>query len=181
MQFMKQQFLLFIFLSALTIATAVYSQETSTNDWNPNTKKLDFIAKHPDPFMGDAGSTLAHDVKRFYQLLRDKKWHQTYELRAKCFREDMLESDYLAEAMKYEDKWGLVNYEVLSVQFRNSIGSTNVDEAILICKFTELPDYAESYSTVWWHKEDGVWKCLSAGPFKLSIFRETRLPFVDWK
>jgi hypothetical protein len=178
---MKQQFLPIIILSALFITTAAYSQETSTNDWHPNTKKLDFNAKYPNPRMGDAESTLAHDVKSFYQLLRDKKWHQTYELRAKVFREAVQESDYFAEAINAEKLWGLVDYDVLSVEFRNSIDSTNVDEAILICKFIELPDYAVSYSTVWWHKEDGIWKCLSAGPRKLSIFRETRLPFVDWR
>jgi hypothetical protein len=170
-----------ICLIAASVICTARAQETSTNDWHPNTKKLDDNAKHPFPGIGDAESTLAHDVKRFYQLLRDKKWHQTYELRAKVFREAVQESDYFAEAINAEKLWGLVNYDVLSVQFRSSIDSTKVDEAILICKFTELPDYAVSYSTVWWHKEDGVWKCLSAGPSKLSIFRETRLPFVDWR
>jgi hypothetical protein len=131
--------------------------------------------------MMDAASTLAHDLKRFYQLLRDKQWHETYELRAKAFREDVRESDYLAEAKNAEKHWGLVNYDVLSAGFQNAYGSTNVDEAILICKFTELPDYAVSYSTVFWHKEDGVWKCLSAGPRKLGIFRGTRPPIIDWR
>lgn len=131
--------------------------------------------------MGDAGSTLAHDVKNFYQLLRDKKWHETYELRARAFRNDVLEPDYLAEAKKAEKVWGLANYDVLSVGFRNSMGSTNTDEAVLICKFMELPDHAVCYSTVFWHREDGVWRCLSAGPVKLSILRETRPPIIDWR
>src|ERR1041385_875166 len=120
---------------------AGYSQETSTNGWHPNTRPLDLAARRPDPITGDAGSTLAHDVKNFYQLLRDKKWHETYELRAKAYRHDRLESDYLAEAKKAEKLWGLVNYEVLSLQFQNSLpDTTNVDQAVLICKFTELPD-----------------------------------------
>jgi hypothetical protein len=169
-----------ICLIVASVGAAAFAQETSTNYWHPNTKLLDLAARQHDRFTGDAGSTLAHDVKRFYQLLRDKKWHQTYELRAKVFRKDIPESDYLAEALKAEKIWGLVNYEVLSLQFQNSYGSTNVDEAVLICKFTELPDHADSYSTVYWHKEEGVWKCLSAGPFKLSIFRGTRPPIIDW-
>jgi len=131
--------------------------------------------------MMDAESTLAHDLKRFYQLLRDKQWHEAYELRAKAFREVVLETYYLAEVKKADEHWGLVNYDILSVEFSNSIGGTNLDQAILICKFTELPDYAVSYSTVFWHKEDGVWKCLSAGPRKLSIFMGTRPPMIDWR
>ena len=162
-------------------AELAHSPETSTNDWYPNTKLLDLRAKLHDPFSGDAGSTLARDVKRFYELLRDKKWHQTYELRAKVFREDMLETDYLAEAIKYEDSWGLVDYQVLSLGFENSVDSTNMDQAVLICKFTELPDRAVSYSTVYWHREEGVWRCLSAGPHKLSIFRGSRQVVVDWR
>jgi hypothetical protein len=179
---MNRHHLLIICLIVMSVAIVARSQETNTNDWHPNTRLLDLAARRHDSFEGDAGSTLARDVKKFYELLRDKKWHETYELRAKCFREDMLETDYLAEAIKYENIWGLVNYEVLSLGFQNSIpDSTNLDQAILICKFTELPDKAVSYSTVYWHKEDGVWKCLSAGPSKLSIFTGLRLPFVDWR
>jgi hypothetical protein len=162
------------------------TNSTSVTKWSPNTEKLDLIAKLDaqgmgDPRKGDSAITLARDVKKFYQLLRDKQWPETYELRAKAFRHDVLKSDYLAEARKAEKIWGLVNYEVLSVGFSNSLGSTNIDEAALICKFVELPDYATSYSTVFWHREDGVWKCLSAGPFKLDIFRGTRPPFIDWR
>jgi hypothetical protein len=173
-----------ICLIASSIVVAVFAQETSTNDWHPNTKLLDSIAKQNDPFMdmGDAGSTLARDAENFYQLLHDKKWHETYELHAKAFREDNRESDYLTTAKKIENKWSLVNYEILNVQFYNSYGSTNTDEAILICKFKELRDYEDSYSTVYWHKEDGVWKCLSAGPSKFSIFEgATRPPIIDWR
>ncbi|HEY5233119.1 MAG TPA: hypothetical protein VIK35_06270 [Verrucomicrobiae bacterium] len=179
---MKQQCLSFTILFGFIITIAACSQETNTSDWNPNTKLLDLAAKRHDRFTGDAGSTLAHDVENFYQLLRDKKWHETYELRAKAYREDRLESDYLAEAKKAEKLWGLVNYEVLSVQFQNSIpDATNIDQAVLICKFTELPDNEVSYSTVYWHKEDGVWKCLSAGPVKLEIFEGLRPPVIDWR
>jgi len=163
-----------------SVLGVAYSQETSTNDWHPNTKLLDLSARRHAQ-SGDIGSTLAHDVKRFYELLRDKKWHQTYELRAKAFREDMLEADYLAEAIKNENRWGLVDYEVLSLGFSNSVDSTNLDQAVLICKFTELPGHEVSYSTVYWHREEGVWKCLSAGPSKLDIFRGLRPPIIDWR
>jgi hypothetical protein len=169
-----------ICLIAASVVCAADVQEKDRN-WHPNTRILDESAKHADPVTKDAGSTLAHDLKRFYQLLRDKQWHETYKLRARAFRHDVPESIYLEEAKKAEKLWGLVNYEVLSGEFQNSYGSTNIDEAALICKFTELPDYAVSYSTVYWHKENGVWKCLSAGPFKLSIFRATRPPFIDWR
>lgn len=158
---------------------------TNVFKWSPNTEKLDLAAKlHQemgDLRMGDAAMTLARDVKNFYQFLRDKQWPETYELRAKAFRHDIPKSDYLAEARKAEKIWGLVNYEVLSVGFSQTVASTNIDQAVLICKFVELPDYATSYSTVFWHREDGVWKCLSAGPFKLSIFRGTRPPIIDWR
>lgn len=155
--------------------------ETGTNDWHPNIACLEKAAKYGDPVMRDAASTLAHDVRRFYQLLRDKQWRETYELRAKAFREDVPESVYLAEGRNAEKLWGLSNYDVLSSEFHSSEDSTNANEAILICKFTELPDYAVSYSTVFWHKEEGVWKCLSAGPVKLGIFRATRPPMIDWR
>jgi hypothetical protein len=159
---------------------------TNLFKWSPNTERLDLIAKLADEGMGDphkrdSAITLARDVKKFYQLLRDKQWPETYELRAKAFRKDIPKSDYLAETRKAEKIWGLVNYEVLSVGFSNSLESTNIDQAELICKFVELPDYATSYSTVFWHREDGVWRCLSAGPFKLDIFRGTRPPFIDWR
>ena len=170
-----------ICLIAASVACTAGAQETNRNYWHANTSMLDEGAKHGNPAGMEAASTLAHDLKRFYQLLRDKQWHETYELRAKVFREDVREFDYLAKAKDAENVWGLVNYDVLSGEFRNAYGSTNIDEAILICKFTELPDYEVSYSVVWWHKEEGVWKCLSAGPRKLGIFKETRLPFVDWR
>ena len=163
------------------VVSAAYSQETSTNDWNPNTKLLDSGAKPHGSLAKRAGDTLARDVKMFYQLLRDKKWHETYMLRAKAFREDISESEYLAIAIKNEKTWGLVNYEVLSAKLQSSINSTSLDTAILICKFTELPGYEDSYSTVYWHKEEGGWKCLSAGPSKLDIFDGTRPPIIDWR
>jgi len=144
--------------------------------WSPNTEKLDLAAK-----FHDSGVTLARDVKRFYQLLRDKQWLETYNLRAKAFRNDFPEADYLTKARNAEKSWGLANYEVLSVVFRNTRGEADPNEAVLICKFVELPDYEISYSTVFWHKEDGVWKCLSAGPLKLSIFHGTRPPIIDWR
>lgn len=173
---------LFICLIATSIVCAAHSQGVITNDWHPDTHRFDDLAKFHDPFLGDAAATLPHDVKRFYQLLRDKKWHETYELRAKAFRESVSESDYLAEAKKFGKSWGLVNYEVLSINFENSIpDTTNMDQATLICKFTELPGHTDSYSTVFWHKEDGIWRCLSAGPHNLPIFNGMRAPFVDWR
>jgi hypothetical protein len=111
-----------------------------------------------------------------------KNGTKPYELRAKAFRELMPETDYLAEASKYEDRWGLVNYEVLTAGFQNSDPSNQeMDMAILICKFTELPGNSVSYSTVFWHREDGVWKCLSAGPHKLRIFDGIKRPIIDWR
>ena len=178
---MKYKHLPIIFLAVVLVGCEPHSQGQDTNVWHPNNRLLDLTAKIHDPSMMDAGTTLAHDVKEFYQLLRNKKWHETYELRARAFREDVAQSDYLAEAEKAGKHWGLVNYEVLSVGFQNAGGSTNCDEAILICKFTEMPNSEESYSTVYWHREDGVWKCLSAGPRKLSIFRATRPPIIDWR
>ena len=147
----------------------------------PITRRLDESAEHGDPTSKEAASTLARDLKRFYELLRDKKWSETYEMRAGVFRKIVPKSYYLAEAQKAQKFWALVSYEVLSVEFRSFQGRTNIDEAILICKFTELPGRHVSYSTVFWHKEDGVWKCLSAGPRKLSIFNGTTPPMIDWK
>ncbi|HTB82813.1 MAG TPA: hypothetical protein VK742_04095 [Candidatus Sulfotelmatobacter sp.] len=164
----------------VSVAVSAYSQEVNTNGWHPDTRRLDSAADYPGPF-GDAASTLTHDVTNFYQLLRDKKWHETYELHAKAFRHDCPKDVYLAHALRGEKNWGLVNYEVLSLGFDNSLGSTNMDQAVLICKFTELPGNTDSYSTVYWHKEDGVWRCLSAGPDKLSIFHGPRTPIVDWR
>jgi len=166
----------------MSFVGAANSQIQNTNDWHPNTRILDEGTKHPNSGDGSSASTLAHDVKKFYELLRDKKWHQTYELRAKAFREVMLETDYLAEGLKYENKWGLVNYEVLAAELENSdTASQDMDTAILICKFTELPGNTVSYSTVYWHREDGVWKCLSAGPKKLFIFDGLKRPEIDWR
>lgn len=157
----------------------LYAQ-TCTNCWHPNTKLLDSAANYR--YSPDGAVSLDHDVKRFYQLLRDKQWEETYQLRAKAFRESVRESDYLSEAESDGKQWGLANYEILSVQFAQShVSSTSPDEAILICKFTELPNCAVSYSTVFWHKEDGVWKCLSAGPTGLWIFEGMRTPSIDWR
>ena len=178
---MKCYHLSFICLILASVVVAACAQDISTNDWHPNTRLLDIAAKHNDPITGDAGSTLARDVETFYQLLRDKKWHETYEQHAKVYRNDILEADYLATTKEAEKSWSLVNYEILNLQFENSYGSTNVDEAVLICKFTELPGHTDSYSTVYWHREEGVWKCLSAGPSKIHIFEATRSPFMVWQ
>jgi hypothetical protein len=48
----------------VTITAAAYSQEASTNDWHPNAKKLDFMAAHPDPFMGDARNRIGETGKQ---------------------------------------------------------------------------------------------------------------------
>lgn len=179
---MNRCHLLIACLVAGLSACSADSQGISTNNWHPDTHRFDDLAKFHDPLLGDSAATLPHDVKRFYQLLRDKKWHETYELRAKAFRESVSESDYLAEAKQFGKSWGLVNYEVLSINFENSIpDTTNLDEAVLICKFTELPGPMDSYSTVYWHREEGVWRCLSAGPHNLPIFNGMRAPFVDWR
>ncbi|HUB87408.1 MAG TPA: hypothetical protein VMB22_05915 [Verrucomicrobiae bacterium] len=208
---MTKRHLLIICLIAASFIGAVSSQEirtneekdvtqiNSTNDWHPDTKVLDSYAGQTDPLSGEAyGTSLVHDVKNFYQLLHDKKWSETYELHAKAFREDNQETDCLAMAKKYESKWDLVNYEILSVQVDASPGSTNVDEAMLICKFTEhlgLPRFAgyhelvdpipfsqDSYAAVFWHRENGVWKCMSAGPINYKLFEgAARPPTIDWR
>jgi hypothetical protein len=178
---MNRQFFLNTLIIAGLLACSGLSLQADTNSWRANTRKLDESAKVQNPITLDAASTLAHDLKKFYELLRDKKWHETYEFRAKAFREDVSEANYIAEVKEAEKEWGLVSYDVLSVHFVASPGATNIDEAILICRFKELPDNSESYSTVFWHKEDGGWKCLSAGPHKLSAFDGTRPPVIDWK
>ena len=166
----------------LISASVVFtSGAQETNNWHANTSLLDFNANHGDPAMREAASSLAHDVKIFYQSLRDRQWHKSYVMHAKVYRDLVMEPTYLAETIKYENIWSLVNYDVLSDQFSNTLDSTNINQAILICKFTELPDNEVTYSTVWWHKEDGGWKCLSAGPRKLSVFREMIAPYVDWR
>lgn len=45
--------------------------ETNISGWHFNTRLLD-LATQDDT--NDIQSTLAHDVKRFYQLLHEKKW-----------------------------------------------------------------------------------------------------------
>ena len=157
-------------LTVLLLQVEGACSEQKTSGWHPNIQLLDAAAR-----TSQQASALAGDVKEFYQLLRDKRWHETYVRRAKAFQEDVLESDYIARAEKYESKWGLANYEVLSVEFYDS------DVVLLVCKFTELPDYADAYSAVFWHREGGAWKCLSAGPKKLTIFSGTRPPKVDWR
>jgi hypothetical protein len=178
---MNSNYFQIVFLIIATVVCPANAQQTNEDYWHPNTSILDELAQHTNPAMMDASSALVHDLKRYYQLLRDKKWKETYELSAKAFQEDVQESDYVARAINAESRWGLVNYDVLSAEFRSEINSTNLDEAILICKFTELPNYKVSYSTVFWHKEGGVWRCLSAGPRTLGVLRETRLPIVDWR
>jgi len=129
---MNHYHLRIICLITASVVVTGCARETSTNDWYSNTSILEETSKHADPLTRDAASTLVHDLKRFYQLLRDKQWHETYELRAKVFREVVRESDYLAEAKRAEKLWGLVNYEVLSAEFRNAYVGTNVDQAIII-------------------------------------------------
>ncbi len=170
-----------ICLILTSVVCGADSQSVNPNDWHPDTKILDATVKYGNPSMMDAVKSLTFDLKKFYQLLREKKWRETYELRAKAYREDVLESDYLAKAKKSEKYWGLINYDILSAKFENSYGGTNIDEAVLICKFIELPNYTVSYSTVFWHKEEGVWRCLSAGPSKLEIFESMRPPIIDWR
>ena len=169
-----------VILIAAFFAGATECQETHTN-WNPNSKKLAEAAKYADPITMDAASILERDLTRFYELLHDKKWRETYQLRAKAFQEDFPETDYLAAAKKEEKLWGLVSYDVLSVNFETTYGSTNVDQAMLVCKFIQLPHNSVSYAAVYWHRENAVWKCLNAGPNNLSISIGTRIPYIDWK
>lgn len=171
--------LTFVCLIAMSMTFVGFSQ--TGNGWRPNTRLLDIAAKADVSPTDDAKRALAHDVKTFYELLREKQWRKTYELRAKVFREDTPEDEYVSEGLQVEKSWGLANYEVLSLEFDKTPGSKSVDQAVLICKFTTLPDSAVNYSTVYWHREDGVWKCLSAGPSGPSIFYGTRPPYIDWQ
>jgi hypothetical protein len=178
---MKYHRFSFIFLiGVLGIGTA-YARGADTNEWHPNTELLDLITKRHYPSGEDREKSLALDVETFYIALRDKRWQETYELRANAFREDFSEQEYLAIAKQNETTWALINYEILSVSIQNSAPTSGRDMAILICKFTELPGNKDTYSTVFWHKEAGKWKCLSAGPHNLSIFSGTRPPLIDWR
>jgi hypothetical protein len=177
---MNHSHLKIILLALSFVGFAASAGDISTNAWHPNTRLLDLAEQRHDSNTNDATNTLARDVKKFYELLRDKKWKETYKLRAKAFRKDFLEADYLVRGELTGNNWGLVNYEVLSVKFQNSYGSENFDQAMLIFKFTELPG-KDSYSVVYWHHEDGVWRCLSAGPSRLDIFEGTRAPIIDWR
>jgi hypothetical protein len=49
---MNRYHLPIIFLIAASVVCTAHAQETSTNDWHPNTKTLDFNAKYPDPQAG---------------------------------------------------------------------------------------------------------------------------------
>lgn len=179
---MKNYCLSIICLIAAWIACLADAQEINTNYWNPDTKRLDLSAKHiSDPEWRDATITLERDLTRFYQLLRDKQWHETYKLRAKAYRHDVPERHYIAQAKLFGKEWGLANYDVLAVRFENAVNETNIGQAVLICKFVELPGYVTSYATVYWHREDGIWKCMSAGPSNLPICSGTRPPFMDWQ
>lgn len=129
--------------------------------WNPNTWRLDDTASDDPNYIG-----LDHDVKNFYTILRQKDWKSAYQLRWKSFRRTMPEMTYLNWAKEEGTNWELANYEILSVQMYDNI------DAILICKFIELPGPLTSYSVVNWRKEqDGVWRCDSAGPDRLTIFK----------
>jgi hypothetical protein len=190
MHYYRLQLICLIVMSVIGSARA---QNTNTNHfqmvqilhantvvpWNPNTRLLDLPAQRQRSFEQDR--ILAIDVENFYLALRDKKWPETYKGRARAFQEDFPATEYLAEAINSGKRWGLANYEVLSATLMNSGPTNDMDVAILICKFTELPLYTDSYSTVYWHREDGHWKCLSAGPHGLGIFGATRPPIIDWR
>jgi hypothetical protein len=134
------------------------------NNWSPNTENLE-LAAADDPSI----ASLDHDVKHFYELLRNRDWKATYKLRSKTFRKDFPEATYLTLANQEGMQWGLSNYDVLSVKTYNSASAT------IIFKFTELPGPLTSYAAVDWHREeDGVWRCDSAGPDRLTIFIYTR-------
>jgi hypothetical protein len=139
------------------------SRVDSSRNWNPKTDRLDKLVAS-DPSLVD----FARDVKDFYVGLRKKDWALTYARRWKTFRQDCPEGVYLKTARAEGQDWGLLDYEILSVDRHDS------DEVVLICKFIELPDSAVSYGTVRWHNEDGIWRCDCAGPERLSIFRYMR-------
>lgn len=132
--------------------------------WNPDTRALD------DMPVNDANCvTLDQDVRKFYDLLREKDWGAAYDFRSKTFKSDFPETTYLNWAQQEATNWELADYEVLSVS------RYGTDDAALRCKFIELPGPIISYATVNWHKEkDGVWRCNAAGPIKLPIFLSTR-------
>ncbi len=148
-------------LDADRLNTISGSQVNTTNTWNPNTEKLDESAKIDTKFL-----SLDHDVKNFYNFLHKKDWKATYELRWKRFKEVVPEPLYLSTAQQELPDWQLSNYEILSVTTYDS------DDAILICKFVELPGPVTTYSVVDWRKEkDGVWRCDAAGPTKIFLFQ----------
>jgi hypothetical protein len=132
----------------------IENSENTNGAWNPNTERLDDTASQAPEFV-----SLDHDVKNFYAILHQKDWKSTYQLRWKSFKRSMPETTYLDWAKEEGTNWELANYEILSVQMYNN------NDAILICKFIELPGPLTSYSVVNWRKEqDGVWRCDSAGP-----------------
>jgi hypothetical protein len=125
-------------------------------------------------------AALEHDVRTFYKLLRDKQWPAAYDMRAKAFRETCPKAAYLRMAEEEGKDWGLANYEVLSAEMDEEDDSGSYT-AVLICKFVELPGDAVSYSTVYWHNEDGSWKCLNAGPKGMDIFSGGEGPYINWR
>ena len=158
----KQQPVILIIL--LSVIFGCSRHEHVGNIWNPKTKYLDQLSLDNTNFVN-----LARDVKDFYNYLEKKDWESAYERRWKTYRQDFPKNIYIKTANSEGRYWGLINYEILSVETHNS------DEAVLICKFVELPDSATAYATVRWRNEDGTWKCDAAGPEKLSIFRYTRM------
>lgn len=136
--------------------------EISTN-WNPDTEDLDLGARYDETYL-----ELDHAVTNFYNLLRKKDWNATYDLRWKTFRESITKETYINDGEKEMPDWQLANYDILSEETYND------DDALLICRFVELPGPRVAYSMVNWRKEhDGVWRCNVAGPTSLSLFRFT--------
>jgi hypothetical protein len=144
----------------LRFTNQVQPDSISTN-WCPDIEKLDLSSKYDADI-----STLAHDVESFYENMRMKNWKPTYESRWKRFKEVASEATYLNDVEHEIPDWQLLNYDVLSI---HEYGS---DDAVLICRFVEMPGPTTTYSVVDWRKEsDGKWRCDVAGPERKLMFR----------
>ena len=142
----------------------VNSPSIAIGDWKPDTQKLDdAVGSSPNSL------SLDNNVKNFYELLHKKDWKATYDLRWKAFKKDIPEEMYIKSGQVAGATWKLLNYEVLSVSVYND------DDAMLICRFVELPGPTVSYSVINWRKEeDGIWRCDAAGPERLTILQYLR-------
>jgi hypothetical protein len=141
--------------------TATDIKLNANDDWHPDTKDLDLTAREEPEFL-----SLDRDVKNFYELLHNKDWKATYALRWQAFRRVVSEQIYISGCEQELPKWELTDYDILSVHMYNS------DDAIVVCRFIEMPGPTTTYSVVDWRKEkDGVWRCDAAGPGLMRMFQ----------